>query len=269
MLLRIFKSNSTLNFILIPLIGAGIWIGAFVSGKTYPFFPGEDKMPLFHPISRLIGENNFLSTGLALAILLVLTFLALRLNMQYSFIRIRTFLPAGIFVLITSGLKTLHHLHPVYFAALCLFFVIDNIFAALQDQRSLRYAFNAGFFIGLGALFYLHTIAFLPIVWIGFTIVKKNRQWRDFALPLLGAVVPLLLGVSYYFLVDRMGEIPELIQQNIFTHNYFIRSKLEIQVYIGYMICLILLGSAYMLLHSFDEKKSVHANTFRCYSGCL
>ena len=179
MLLKTLKSNQTFHFLLIPLIAGALWIKSFMNPMPFPFYPGEDSMLLYQPINALIGKSTVASNVFALVFIILLAFLILKLNVQYTFIRVRTVLPSILFVLITSGLHELHAMHPIYPAVLFLILTVDRIFNAYDKEVIHSNAFEAGIFLAIGSLFYLNLVFFFPFLWIGFLIIKPKVNWRE------------------------------------------------------------------------------------------
>jgi len=163
-------------------------------------------------------------------------------------------LPSNIFILIIGGLYTMHHLHPVYFGALFLMLCIDRIFDAYESPGIHSNAFDAGFFIGLGSLFYFNLVFFFPAIWIGFILIRKSPQWRNFALPLIGLLLPWLFGFSYYFLTDRTEEMLITVSRNILTPNNDLFRNIHMQIFAGFWAFLTLLSS-FFLIGRLGEKK--------------
>lgn len=254
MILRVLKTNQAYHFILIPVIVLALWFRSYIHPSFFPFFPGEDQMFLYKPIRHLIGQSVLVSNLVAMLLVIAMAFLILRLNTTYAFIRIRTFLPSNIFVLIISGLLTMHSLHPVYFGLLFLLLSVDRIFQSYDKSKFHSNAFEAGFFMGVGSLFYLNLLFFFPIIWIGFTLIKKSPEWRNFILPILGLFVPWLFAWSYYFLTQQMPVFNHTIVANFNHENHFLRGNIQLQVYLGFLTVLTLLGSVF-LLNQYDEKK--------------
>jgi len=109
-----------------------LWFRAYIEPESFHFFQGEDQMLLFRPFAALIKSSALVGNLVTIGMALILAFLILRLNTVYSFIRVRTFLPSNLFVLILSGLITIHSLHPVYFGTLFLLLAINRIFGAYE-----------------------------------------------------------------------------------------------------------------------------------------
>jgi len=264
MILRILKTNQAYHFILIPLMIAGLWFRSYIHPDFFPFFEGENDMFLYQLINRALANSALANNLLSMVFVVVLAFFILKLNTEYAFIRVRTFLPSNIFVLILGGLLPLHTLHPVYFALLFLLLCVDRIFKSYELEKFHSSAFEAGFFIGLGSLFYFHLIFFFPITWIGFLLINKRTQWRNFILPVLGLAVPWLFTWSYYFLTDQIPVFVDTIVLNFDTDNRFFSGNRPLQIYLAYLMFISLLGS-FFLLNQYDEKKISTRKNFQVF----
>ncbi len=264
MILRILKTNQAYHFILIPLMIAGLWFRSYIHPDFFPFFEGENDMFLYQLVNRWLAHSALASNLLSMAFVIILAFLILKLNTEYAFIRVRTFLPSNVFVLILGGLLTLHTLHPVYFALLFLLLCVDRIFQSYELEKFHGNAFEAGFFIGLGSLFYFSLIFFFPVIWIGFLLINKKTQWRNFVLPMLGLFVPWLFAWSYYFLTDQIPVFVDTIIINFDTDNHFFSGNRPLQIYLAYLVLISLLGS-FFLLNQYDEKKISTRKNFQVF----
>ena len=256
MLLKTLKSNQPYHILLVPFLAIALWIRSFIHPQAFPFYPGEDSMILYKPLSYLLENNLLLNNIVALIFIILLAFLILKLNLQYTFIRIRSVLPASLFVLIASGMTDLHAMHPVYPAALFLILTIDRIFNAYDKDSIHSNAFDAGTFLAIGSLFYMNLVFFFPLLWFGFIILKQKVNWREYFLTTIGFCLPWLAAFSYYFIAGQQDELSQTIQTNFSSHQLFLMEDLPIQIYVGYLILLTLLGSFFLLSQYTDKRIS-------------
>ncbi len=264
MLLKVLKSNQPFHFLLIPLIAVALWVKSFVHAKAFPFYAGEDMMILYKPISYLLGDNLFLSNIVALIFTILLAFLVLKLNVQYAFIKAKTSLPPTLFILIASGMPDLHGMHPVYPATLFLVLAIDRIFNSIENEIIHSNAFESGIFLAIGSLFYLNLVFFFPILWFGFIIIKPKVNWREYFLTVLGFAMPWLATLTYYSFAGIENELWYTLQMNFTSHQTFIRDNLPIQIFIGYLVLLTLLGS-FFFLAQYDGKRISSRKFFKVF----
>lgn len=264
MLLKALKSNQPLYFLLIPLIALALWIRSFIHPVAFTFYPGEDMMILYQPLSYIIGTNLLLNNIIAMLFTILLAFLILKLNVQYTFIKLRTFLPPSLFILITSGMPDLHAMHPVYPALLFLILALDRIFNSFDKEIIHSNAFDAGIYLAIGSLFYLNLVFFFPLLWFGFIIIKPKVNWREYVLSTLGFVLPWLAALTWYLIAGRENELWYMLQMNFTSHQTFLKENLPIQIYAGYLILLTLLGS-FFLLSQYEDKRISSRKFFKVF----
>ncbi len=264
MLLKTFKLNQPYFILLFPLVAVGLWIKSLMFPVGFEFFQAENAMPLYQPIQFLISSSPLASNLAALSLTILLSFLILKLNVQYSFIKVRTFLPSSLFILITSGMNDFHAMHPVYPAALFLILTIDRMFDTHDKESIHSNAFDSGIFLAIGSLFYLHLVFFFPFLWIGFIILKPNVNWREYILTTLGFLLPWLAVIAFYAGTNRTDEFIQTLQSNITFHQDFLRHNLPNQIYIGYLILLTAIGSIF-LIGQYDGKKISSRRYFKAF----
>jgi len=247
MILKSLKSNQPFFILFIPLISIGLWLKSLLNPMLYPFFQGENAMLLYQPIQYMLGNHALAGSIVALLFVVLLAFLILKLNYQYSFIKTRSFLPPTLFILITSGMHEMHAMHPIYPAALFLILATDRIFATYDKEVIHSNAFDSGIYLAIGSLFYLNLVFMFPFLWIGFIVLKPKVNWREFVLTTLGFVLPWIAAFAFCLASNRIDELYQTLQSNIAFRQVFLRGNLPMQIYAGYLVLLILISSVFML----------------------
>lgn len=264
MILRFLKSNQPYHFILMPVVVLVLWLRSFLSPGYFPFFEGENNMPLYRPIHQLLTEMPVANNVAGLILFILLAFMILRLNTVYDFIQIRTFLPSNIFVLIVSGVLSLHTLHPVYFGAFFLLLCIDRLFNVAENEKENPNSFDPGFYLSVGSLFYLNLIFYLPVIWMAFFLLRKQREWRDFVMSLVGMALPWLFAFTWYFMTDSVEELRTVIVQNFVTSNLFFQGSVTFQIYLAFLT-LTTLWCSFFLIGQYDAKKISTRKYFKIF----
>ncbi len=254
MILKILKSNQVYQFLLVPLIVVGLWMRSILHPGVFPFFEGEDKMPLYGLLSMIPGDRALTDCILSIVFVILISFLILRLNTVYALISTRTFLPLSIFVFIIGGLVTLHTMHPVYFGVFFFLLCIDRVFKAYEEGKLLSCAFDAGFFLGAGSLFYFSLGFYFPVITIGLSLIHKRIEWRSFFLSLIGVFLPWLFLFAFYFIMDRQSELWSVVVQNVITPNNFLRTNIYLQVYLSFLT-LVMFGSSLFFVKRYGIQK--------------
>ena len=254
MILRILKSNRPFNYFLIVLFGLMLWSPSLIKPEIYPFFPGENENILFNPIYQLFKNSAVIQSIIALVLVIVLAFLVQQTNNSYSFIRIRTLLPASLFILMIGGYTQLHTLHPVYFGAIFLIYAIYRLFSIFDNSKAYSPAFDSGFWLAVGSLFYLNLIWLLPAFLIGIAILNHEFKWRIFTTHFIGFLLPFFFAFSYAILREQFLELLKIFEQNLISANNHFKSNLSLQLFLGFLVLLTLLGSI-KIIQQYDSKK--------------
>ena len=254
MLLKTFKSNRTGNFLLFPLAALLLWLKSLVSPQTYPFYPEESENLLFKPVYSLLAGLPLMQVVLALFFFLLLAIQMMQINNRYNFLRRRTMLPAPLFIVMASGFTGLQTLHPVWFGALFVLLAILRLFSAFDNTRCYSAAFDTGFFLAIGSLFYFNLIVLFPAFFLGIGILTRETRWREFAVYLTGFLLPFLFAFSYLFFTGTTGAYLNTLEMNIMTINNHFSDNLPQKIYAAFLVFITFLGSA-DIVRNYDTKK--------------
>ncbi len=254
MILRVLKSNRSVNLILFPLAGLLFWAKSLLEPFPYNYFAGENKSVLFAPIDDLTNHSALVQVLLSLVLVIFTGFLIQQVNDRFAFIRARTKLPATMFVIFIGGFTDMHTLHPVFFAGIFLVFAIHSLFAVFNNPNTFPQIFNAGFFIGIGSLFYFNLVIILPAFLIGIIILCREIHWREFVIMLIGFIVPFIFAFSYAFLTDHLMELLYTFEQNIVTPVNHFKTNYALHVFLAFLIVLTVIGSL-KLIQQYDSRK--------------
>lgn len=254
MIYKTLNSKRIAGIIIIPVMVVLFWSIQLFQPVGYPFYEGENQMPLFAGLCKIVGDWPLISVILGLILLIISGLLIQRINNEYVFFRIKTMLPTSIFLLIVCGFKQFHTLHPVYFGIIFLILALYRLFSAFELRKPLSQAFDAGFLLGLGSLFYLNLMLFLPALIIGVVMLGKESNWREVAISLIGALVPWILTFAGYFLLDDVTVLLNSIINNFLTYNKTLPDSIVMYAYVGFLLLLIFIGSLF-ILRKYDEKK--------------
>jgi len=254
MILRILKSNRAINYILFLFLAVIVWLESLIHPEIYSFYPGETQNLLYQPVARLFKDAALLQSIASLVVLIALSFIVLQINNRYSFIRARTMLPAPLFIVMISGFVELHTLHPVYFAAFFVLVAIHRFFSAFDKGKPYSAIFDAGLSLGIAGLFYFNIVILFPAFVFGIPILARETRWREYVIVLLGFILPFIFAFGYAFFADRIHELIGIFEVNTLTSNNHFIENVPLQIYLGVLIILTLLGSI-KIIQQYDKKK--------------
>ena len=254
MILRILKSNNFANLFFIPFAVFAFWAEKIFAPFVYPFAPGEPLNVLYKPIFSFTGDAPLLSVILSALLVVILSILIEFIIARYQFIRIKTRLPAILFVLLVGGLIQLHSLHPVYFAAVFLLFSIYRLFGIFEQAKAYNIIFDVGFLFGIASLFYVNLVTVLPAFLIGVSILSHRTGWREHVILILGFLLPFVFATGYYFYTDQLNEVITLLIDFITQRIGTLKGNLFLQIYLGTLVLLTIVASIDIARH-YDTKK--------------
>jgi hypothetical protein len=255
MLLRFFKSPRPYIYILLPLLATALWFKSLLNPVDYPFFSGENNMPLYQ-LFTIILKSAFIQVIAGLVLLVFCAFMVERINSRFAFVRVRTMLAAPLFILFISGIPGLHVLHPVYFATVFFLFFIFRFFSAFDVHKPYSHSFDSGFLLGVGTLFYLNLVVLLLPFLIGMSLLNRESRWREPLIQLSGFLLPLIFTFTFYFVTDNLKSLLIILKENFLTLNLHVRGSFPLLTYLGFLFILIFLSSVYILGHYEDRKIS-------------
>ena len=265
MILRTLKSNRSINLILFPLFGIILWLKSLMYPFSYQFFIGENDSILFAPIYNITRNFDLVNVIFSLVFVILIATIMQFINDRFSFIRVRTKLPATLFIIIVSGFTQLHTLHPVFPAAIFLLFAIYNLFNTFEKTKPYSSIFNVGFLIGTGTLFYFNLIVLFPAFFIGITILTRENSWRGFVILLIGFLVPFIFTFTYAIFTDQTLEILKTFEENILTPVNHFRTNIPLHVLLTFLVLLTITGSI-KILQQYDSKKVSTRKYFTIFS---
>lgn len=206
-------------------------------------------LPFLSDITRTWGslERTELLIALLAGVSLIFSaFYLVRINITHMTLGRRSQFPAIFFIAIVSFIFRRELFSPAVFSLIFLLFAIDRILGTLRYQK-LTYRFlDAGILIGIGSLFYINLIFFLPFLWMA-QITLRNFSIREFLYTLIGLALPFLYIYSGYFFLDKPPGSTFQDMRNWLMMNRSFEFSLPFYISVGYYGLVMLLAQFYAL----------------------
>jgi hypothetical protein len=219
MLLRLIKSSNFFGIILIPITGLLFWMQGFQSPGNFSVVARESTMPLYFIVQTLFKGLVFWQILAGFILVILNALIIARISSSFLLYKKGSALPAIIYVITISSVKTLQTLHPVHIATLCILIAISYIFDTYQKREEIPSTFNASFFIAAASLFYLPAAILLPMIWISIFVLQKSDNWRLLVVPVLGFCVPWFFFWTVSFLNDTINNFLPIIKNILWSRN--------------------------------------------------
>lgn len=251
MLLRIFRSQSPLQFILIIPLFLGLWYSSYGNGIMQ--IPSNFDIGLYGFIFKMVSPFPVFSSLLALTLIsfqtIILNYLLIKNNLSQR----NNLLPSYIFILLTGSTYSLTQLSAPLIASLFIMLGLVELLGMYELKDPFKECFNASFFITIASLFYLPAITFFLLIWISF-LVYRVLSWREWIISLIGFFSVCIFGWFYFFWNNQVPLIWNQIEQFFSFPEHFHVNFNRFGYFIWGIIALIFLGALSNLMNHINEK---------------
>ncbi|MBN1107838.1 MAG: hypothetical protein JXR66_04790 [Bacteroidales bacterium] len=202
-MLSIFKGTGPGVIAAIVLTLLLLWIRPFAdpAGAGMQIYE-TSPMPLYELLRALMGRSLIPGVITSFLFLSLMLFLLVHFNTTLFFINQRTFLPALIYLLLTSLVPDNQVFNPVLPAALLLMLALIRIMDAYRKQGVAYNFFDAAFLISAGSLFYAGVLWFGVLAIVGIAILRRVTL-TEILISVPGILTPYLLAAGFYYVSGR------------------------------------------------------------------
>jgi len=201
MLIRLYKSNYSLQIIILFVVAIVLWVQSFFhpTSSTHEITPA----PFYNYLHYFLHRLPLLEVVLAFVLIIAQGFIINRILIINSIVRKNTLLPAFIYVVVMSQSTDLQTLYPALLSNLFLILLLHYMLKIFNETEAYVEILNAGFLVGIATLFYLPSVFFLAAIWLCF-IIYTIFYWREWVISFLGVVIPYIFLFTFYFWFDKM-----------------------------------------------------------------
>lgn len=226
-------------------------------------------------LQALFNERPSWHLPFTLLLLFLQALLANSIFFQHRMISPVNLFPGVFLVLVSSALPEFLALSAYHFTNLFLLLAIRSYLKAFRTSSAADLLFNAGFWIGVAALF-VPTYLFFVLGLALMLPVLKSGKFRDQLILLLGTAMPLYVASIYYFWSDSFSvfwtqqwegafQLPQYVEWEKVSYfgllfmsilllivlfsrrTYRLKTKMEVQVKLNILYWLLLAGGVSML----------------------
>lgn len=179
-----------------------------VNGATLYVSLWEDIAPfsagVYMIIDYIFGKSLWVYHILGFLLIFFQAALFNQLTVNNKAYNDNTYLPAMVYAVLMSTSFDMYTLSPILMSATFILMALSNIFSQVEfrikkDERIL----NIGLNLGLASMFYFPSVIFVFVTFIVLAIYS-NTVGRRYLLVLYGSALPVLIVVTYYFVVDGL-----------------------------------------------------------------
>jgi len=148
------------------------------------------------PLDRIIdslGLNSGSTAGRILTVMVVLvnSIMLTRIANRNMLYVIKAYLPATLYLLISSGIYFAASSLSVHLAAMLIILALARFFSSFRREINAGGCFTGGLLTGIATLFYGNVVVLIPFIHIALSLLR--RSWRENVLAVTGALIPLFI----------------------------------------------------------------------------
>lgn len=222
--------------ILTYLLSFGVWL------LTYFLYDSPEVMisKVGSVAEKILPSSSLSAHLLSYGLVAVNSMLLAQMNNKFSFIRIRTFIPTLIYLLVSACWLSVHG---NYIAQIASLFVLLAVFLSLdmyKNKKAVEQAFLSFFFLSIASLLVFDFIFLVAVFWIGYFYLK-NMSPRLFISSIFGVITPWLFAAAFIYYFGEVILFTDF-QKFISQISLFNQSRIPVIVY-SLLMCLILVSS--------------------------
>lgn len=217
MLIGFIKHNRAVSIVLLPIALILLWIYGFVN----PVMPHTGHAaPLYNLLITGIGNHPFIITLISFLLIFCEALLINYIVEKNEIIDTTTYLPALVYIILMSLQPEMFSLHPIIIANLFILLALHKLMQTYRKETAYSEAFDTGFFIALACLFYIPSIVFILLLWIGLIIIRPFI-WREWAISLIGFILPWTYLIFAYFWTEKL----DMLQYDALYYTLIVPAK--------------------------------------------
>lgn len=186
---------------MLPLVMAVMWI--FILPKPN-IVVTENAFPLFYKILGPIKSFRGLLIFLALLSTIIQAFYLTSIINRHSALKETSHLPALLFVVMMSCFPEQLSFNPLIIANFFIIAFLNYVFNLYRAEKAVFSSFDAGFFIGMAAMFYWPALFLFPLIWAALLILR-SFEWREWIASLFGVLLPFVFFSATLFWFDMFS----------------------------------------------------------------
>jgi hypothetical protein len=251
MLLKIFRSQSPIQFLLILIALLLLWILPDGGASMQP--PSNFDTGIYKSFSDLFITSSFWSRAVALIIILlqaiILNYLLIKNNLTPK----NSLLPSFLLILFYGSTTSAFQLSAPLISSFFIILAVAELASMYELKYAFKESFNSSFFITIASFFYFPSFVFILLPWISF-LIYRIVSWREWVISLIGIISAAFLFSFFYFWNNKLLDVWNLITQ-FYGHPERFQIKLSnVEIVIWSVIGLIILSAILNLLNHLNEK---------------
>ncbi len=203
MLIKFFRSSFLIQYFVLILIAAAIWIPGFLAHQGLPVEPGMIT-PFYNIVQYLLKMFDAASPAAALAIIVISAFTLNNILVYHELTPKNNLLPAFIFILLMGSDPLTLCCYPVIIALPFFMWFLHSVFRINDEPENFMEVFNASMLISVISMIYPVAIIFFLCIWL-ILLVYGLFNGRNLIISIIAVALPYLYLFLYFFWTDQLS----------------------------------------------------------------
>jgi hypothetical protein len=199
------------------------------------------SMPLWGMVLKVVKGNKIVASVIVMLLALFGAMGVNRFVNRYKLLSKPTLLPGVVYIILVSGFTEVQQIQPVWFFVPMLLLAIEKLFNAHGVYNPASFSFDASFWFSVGTLFYGKGLYFYIFILIAMFIMRVFTT-RSILASLMGLLLPYILIWGYYMVIDKTGDLPAVIYENLVTPVAFFSHSAFSRTYLISMVIIVVLS---------------------------
>jgi len=201
MLKWVSKSGTFIQFTIFAVLLITTWFLAFLNPLPPVQTPADG--PLYAFLASWLRPYPIASVIVALVLIVIQALILFYVFQANGFFKRGNFLPAIIILLAYSWNGNFQTMHAILPAGILIIVSINSIMRMYGQTAAYHQLFTASFSIGIASLFYTPLTYLMIMIWLTL-ITYRISTWREYAVSLVGFILPVIYYLSWLFWIDEL-----------------------------------------------------------------
>lgn len=253
-----FRSTHFINLLMLPLVLLVMWV--FVLPKP-EISNTENAFPLFLYAFQQLRDQRIVMLIVSLALIVMQAFFLTEVINRQGVLREASHLPALLYVVLMSCFPEQLSFNPLLFANFFIIIFLNSIFNFFRSETAVFEVFDAGLFIGIGALFYWPCLFLFPIIWAGLYVLRPF-ELREWIASIVGVFLPFLFfgTLLYWFNILSLNSLIAMLEP--FYNVQFSTAYNGTYIILFVILLIILLASLFRFSRDLNTFAKVRTRKF-------
>jgi hypothetical protein len=225
MLIKFFKSSYLIQYFILVLITAAIWIPGFLANQGLPVEPNLIT-PLYNLAHYVLMAFNAASPAAALVIVVISAFTLNNILVFHELTPKNNLLPAFLFILFMGSNPAALCTYPLVLSLPFLTWFIHTIFRVNDEPENYMAVFNASILVSVISMIYPAAIILYICIWM-ILLVFGTFTGRNLIVSFIALLLPYVYLFLYFFWTDQL-EAALTAYRDYFIEIFHFRINYEI-----------------------------------------